>query len=162
MTELSSDTTRKIGPAYRATWYVFTTFVLVMIFLPQYLPMVDLPQHAGQLSIWLGWNDPTLEYQEVYQRGPLSPMLVGMTTAFLLAHVVSIELALKIVIAIAVLGIPLTVRPLLREAGGDPWWVFLSFPVGFGFPFSYGFINFCLGVPLALLLILFWRVGVAL
>ena len=114
--------------------------------------MVDLPQHAGQVSIGLNWDDPALQYQEHYRRGPLSPMVTGMTAAFLLAQVVSVELAFKVVIALSVLGIPFAMRVLLRELGGHPWWVFLSFPAGFGFAFSFGFVNFCLAVPLVLLL----------
>ena len=116
--------------------------------------MVDLPQHAGQVSIGLNWDDLALQYQDVYRRGPLSPMVIGMATAFLLAQVVSIELAFKVVIALAVLGIPFAMRLLLRELDGDPWWVFLSFPAGFGFAFSFGFVNFCLAVPLVLVLLL--------
>jgi hypothetical protein len=135
-------------------WSLCTALTIAVIFGPRYLPMVDLPQHAGQIAIWLDWNDPSLQYQHVYRQAPLPPAFVSTALAFALAHVVSVEVALKVVIAIAVLGIPFAVRLLVDEAGGNPWWAFLSFPIGFGFPFGFGFINFCLGVPVALLLVL--------
>jgi hypothetical protein len=116
--------------------------------------MVDLPQHAGQIAIWLDWNEPDLRYQDVYRQAPLPPAFVSTAIAFALAHVVSVELALKIVVAIAVLAVPFILRLLVREVSGNPWWGFLGFPVGFGFPFGFGFINFCLGVPAALFLVL--------
>ena len=154
MTRTASVLSKRGRQVYYATWGLFTLAVLALVFIPSYLPMVDLPQHAGQISIWLDWNDETLEYQEVYRRGPLSPMLVGMASVYLLAHIVSIELAFKFVIAVAILGLPLVVRGLVKEVGGNPWWVFVSFPVGFGFSFKFGFVSFCLGIPLALFLVL--------
>ena len=44
--------------AYWAAWSACTVLTLGVIFVPEYLPMVDLPQHAGQIAIWLDWNDP--------------------------------------------------------------------------------------------------------
>jgi hypothetical protein len=140
--------------AYWVAWSACTALTLGIIFVPKYLPMVDLPQHAGQIAIWLDWNDPRLHYQDVYRLAPLPPAFVSTALAFALAHFVSVELALKVVIATAILGLPFVMRLLVEEVGGNPWWVFLTFPVGFGFPFGFGLINFCLGVPVAVFLVL--------
>jgi len=145
------DSTHK---SYVALWWLCAAIASAIIFVPARLPMVDLPQHAGQIGIWLGWNDPDLAYQTIYRQASLPPAFVSTALAFALAHVVSVDAALKMVIAFAVLGVPLVMRLLIREVGGNPWWAFLSFPLGFGFPFGFGFINYCLGVPVALFLVL--------
>lgn len=139
---------------YWMLWSFCTALTLGVIFVPEYLPMVDLPQHAGQIAIWLDWNDPSLAYQRVFRLGPIPPAFVSTALAYALAHIVSVELALKIVIAAAILAVPLVLRLLVQEVGGNPWWPFLGFATAFGFPFGFGFINFCLGVPVALFLVL--------
>src|SRR5687767_802345 len=103
---------------YWALWSVCMAMALAVIFIPEYLPMVDLPQHAGQIAIWLDWNEPGLQYHEVYREGPLPPAFVSTALAFALAHIVSVELALKAVIAIAVLAVPFVMRLLVQEVGG--------------------------------------------
>jgi hypothetical protein len=139
---------------YWGLWALCTALTGAVILVPEYLPMVDLPQHAAQIAIWLDWNDPGLEYQQVYRRSPLSPAFVSTALVFALAHLVSVELALRIVIAATAITTPIVVRLLITEVGGNPWWAFLSFPIVFGFPFAFGFINFYLGIPAALFLVL--------
>ena len=55
---------------------------------------------------------------------------------------------------IPVIGIPLATRLLIREVRGNRWWVFAVFPGLFGFAFDWGFYNFLVGIPVALLLVL--------
>jgi hypothetical protein len=144
----------RAGANYWALWGLCTALAAALILVPEYLPMVDLPQHAAQVAIWLDWHDPDLGYSQVYRRGPLPPAFATTALCFALAHVMSVEMALRVVLAASAVAIPIVVRSLLTEVGGNPWWAFLSFPIGFGFPFGFGFVNFYLGVPVALLLIM--------
>ncbi len=140
--------------AYWAAWSACTVLTVGVIFVPSTYRWSICHSTPGQIAIWLDWNDPLLRYQDVYRLAPLPPAFVSTALAFALAHFVSVELALKMVIATAILGLPFAVRLLVEEVGGNPWWVFLTFPIGFGFPFGFGLINFCLGVPVAVFLVL--------
>jgi hypothetical protein len=146
-----SDKARMV---YWALWGLCTALTSAIILVPEYLPMVDLPQHAAQVAIWLDWNDPDLGYPLVYRLAPLPPAFGTTALSFALAHVMSVELALKVILTVTTVAIPIVMRFFVKEVGGNPWWAFLGFPIGFGFPFGFGFINFCLGVPVALFLVL--------
>lgn len=117
-----------------------------------YLPMVDLPQHAAQISIWTRWSDPTFGYPEIYTRNWFTPYLFAYLLTFALTPFMSVKAALTTVITAAVIGVPLATRALVRQVGGNQWWVFAVFPGLFGFAFDWGFFNFLAGIPIALLL----------
>lgn len=140
----------------RSFWWAFALCSLLGLFpiwLFPYLPMVDLPQHAAQLAIWRGLDQPGSLFANTFEVERSATNLL----AFLLAHWLSLALpivvALKIVISLAIIAIPLVVLGLVRSLRGDPWWVFSSLPLGFGCAFGWGFVNYLFAVPLALVLI---------
>ncbi|MEM7434121.1 MAG: hypothetical protein AAF436_03145 [Myxococcota bacterium] len=124
--------------------------LLVPLWSVDYLPMVDLPQHAAQIGIWTRWSDPAFGYQELYTRNWFTPYLFGYLLAYALTAVLSINAALTTVISAAVVGVPVATRFLLREVGANRWWVFAVFPGVYGFSFDWGFFNFLVGIPIAL------------
>ncbi len=126
---------------------------LLPLWLFDYLPMVDLPQHAAQIAIWQRWSTPAYPYSEQLAVNWSTPYLLGNALVFLVAQCVSVPVAFKVLISVAVLGIPLTTWLLLRESGGDPWWLFVCLPIGFSFNFYWGFVNYMVATPLALLFI---------
>ena len=113
--------------------------------------MADLPQHAAQISIWSRWNDPTFGYQEIYTRNWFTPYLFGYLLTVLLTPLMSVKAATTTVITAALIGVPIATRVLIREVDGNRWWVFSVFPGVFGFCFDWGFYNFLVGIPIALL-----------
>ena len=129
--------------------------VAVPLWTVEYLPMADLPQHAAQIAIWTRWSDPAFEYQEIYVRNWFTPYLFGYLVTFLLTPFMSVKAALTAVITAAVLGVPLATRFVIREVGGNRWWSFAAFPGVFGFAFDWGFFSFLVGIPLALVLLVF-------
>jgi hypothetical protein len=112
--------------------------------------MVDLPQHAAQVSIWRHWHDPAYGYPELFTVNWWTPYLLAYFLAYLLSWLMPVKAAFTVVVSAAILAVPLVVRLLLRETGGHPWWVFICFPVGFSYAFYWGFVNYMLAVPLAL------------
>lgn len=116
-------------------------------------PMVDLPQHAAQIAIWLNWDAPGYGYREHLAVNWWTPYLLGNALVFLLAHFMPVLAAFKVLISTAILAIPFITWFLLRESGGNPWWLFVCLPVGFSFNFYWGFVNYMVATPLALLFI---------
>ncbi len=115
--------------------------------------MVDLPEHAGQFAIWQSWEDPGT-YRDFFEINRLAPNVIGRTLVRWLSAVCPIDTAFRILISIALLATPLVAGAWLRRTGGNPWWALLCFPVGFGHAFFWGFVNFVIGIPAALLFLM--------
>lgn len=143
---------------YRFSWWLCCGLSLVLIWAFEFLPMVDLPQHVAQLTIWLRWHDPSFGYQEHLESTWTLPYLFANTLAYLLGLVLPPLVASKVLISAAILGFSVACRQLLRLTGGNPWWTFLVFPSAFAFSFFWGFFNFLVATPLVFLfLVTAWR-----
>ncbi len=140
---------------FSVSFWVCCALLAVPLWSVEYLPMADLPQHAAQISIWTRWSDPEFGYQRIYTQNWFTPYLFGYLLTFALTPFMTVKAALTTVITAAVVGIPLATRLLIREVGGNRWWVFAVFPGVFGFSFDWGFFNFVVGIPLTLVLLVF-------
>jgi hypothetical protein len=140
---------------WRGCYALCSVLLLAPLWLATYPPLVDAPQHAAQIAIAHGWSDASLGYAAEYELNWLTNSVVAYGLAYLLAFVLPVVTALKVVLSLALLAVPLVVDRLVRELDGDPWWVFVSFPIGYGYAFFWGFLNFVVAVPIGLLLVLF-------
>ena len=59
--------------------------------------------------------------------------------------------ALRAVVWLSVISYPLALVPVARVGRLDPFWALLGFPAAFSFPFWFGFVNFLLVTPPAIL-----------
>ncbi len=132
---------------------VCTAVALVLLGSVAYLPMVDLPQHAAQVTLWKLLAEPGSGYAETYDWNPFTPYLLVYAAGRLLAAVLPVALAMKLVVALVVLALPVSLLVLLRRTGGDRWWALLGFPLAFSFDFYWGLLSFMAAVPPALVLI---------
>jgi hypothetical protein len=126
---------------------------IALLWSVRYLPMVDLPQHTAQLSYWIHYDDPAFGFAEQLRINWFSPYLLGYALARAAALVLPVAAALKLVITLSILALPLAMDRLLRYAGGDRWWALLGFPLGLGFAFQWGFFNWMVALPLFLWLL---------
>ncbi len=113
--------------------------------------MVDLPQHAAQVSIWTHFGDPRWGFERQFFLDFGSPYLFGYAVARLLASWMDVVLALKVTVILAVLALPFSLRRLFRRTGADEWWSLIGFPLAFGVVFYWGFLNFLASVPIFVL-----------
>jgi hypothetical protein len=140
---------------FSISFWVCCALLAVPLWSVEYLPMADLPQHAAQIAIWTRWSDPEFGYQQIYIQNWFTPYLLGYLLTFALTPFLSVKAALTTIITAAVVGVPLATRFLVRETGGNRWWVFAVFPSVFGFAFDWGFFSFLVGVPVAMVLLVF-------
>jgi hypothetical protein len=132
----------------------FCSFLLVApLWVTDLLPLADAPQHAALLAIGVHWPDQGFPYSRYFEVNWIANSLAPYAVSYLLAQAFSALVALKLVLTIALLGIPLATTRLVKTVNGDPWWVFTSFPVAYGYAFIWGFVPFVLAVPLGLLLV---------
>jgi hypothetical protein len=120
------------------------------LWIGSYLPMVDMPQHAAQITALreiLGGNEM---FTRVFEINWFTPYLLGYLLLAALATVMPITVATQLVITVSVLALPLATGRLLRAAGADERWKWLAIPCSFGFAFYWGFLSFIVAAPLAL------------
>lgn len=116
----------------------------------RHLPLQDLPQHLAAISVLRrllfsgsldGYFEATLsrtQYLLVYALGvPLSALL-------------GVAVAGKLLVTLTVVSLPYALRFLLRRMGRDERLATLSWPLLWNPQMLLGFLNFLLGVPIAL------------
>lgn len=127
---------------------------------PQIPPLLDLPGHMGRYRVALGiGSSPWLAHYYSYDWWLLGNGAVDLLI-LPVAWLVGLELAVKLV----VMAIPpLTIAAMLFVAraahGRIPAPSLFALPLAYAAPFQFGFVNFALGMALALLVIGFWLRG---
>lgn len=121
---------------------------LLVLWTPKYLPLTDLPQHVAQIAIWKHLDEPAYGFREVFEVQLATPYLLASALARLLAEVFPALVSVKLVLTLAVLGLPLSLWRLLRATGGDPFWALAGFPLAFGYAFLWGFFSYVVAIPL--------------
>jgi hypothetical protein len=121
---------------------------LGLLWIPKYLPLCDLPQHAAQIAIWKHIDDPAYGFGDVFELQYFTPYLLGYGLARLFAELFSVLVAMKLVLTLTVLGLPWSLRRLLEVTGGDRWWALAGFPAAFGYSFLWGFFSYIVALPL--------------
>jgi hypothetical protein len=116
----------------------------------RHVPLQDLPQHMAAIA--------------VLRELPFSPTLGEYFTAtlsrtqYLLVYVLGVPLSwvfgveggAKLLAALTVVAIPYSLRFVLRRTGGDERMAALAWPLVWNPQMMLGFLNFLLGIPLAL------------
>jgi hypothetical protein len=128
------------------------------VWLPHYPPMVDLPQHAAQVALLLNLDKPGFPFSELFHLNLFTPYLLGYGLIAAFTPVLGIVAACKLIIWLALAAFAISTRLLLREAGADPYWSWLVFPVLYGFTYQWGLLIFLIAAPIGLaFLTLVWR-----
>jgi hypothetical protein len=133
-------------------WPVFVACAamsLVPLWAVKYVPMVDLPQHAAQISIWKNLNDPNYGFAPYFELHYFTPYLVTYALARVLAEWTSVLVALKVATSLSVLGLPASLVLFFGRANVSRWWALLGFSLAFGFSFDWGFLSFMMGIAIA-------------
>jgi hypothetical protein len=132
-------------------WWVYgcaAVLSLACLWTVKYLPMTDLAQHAAQVSIARNLHDPAFGFEGYFELHWFTPYAFGTALALLFSSFFGVLTSLKIVLSLAVLAFPLSLRSLLRETDGDPWWALSGFLAFFGFSFYWGFFSYLVALPL--------------
>jgi hypothetical protein len=111
--------------------------------------MIDLPQHAAQISIWKHFDDPCYRFDQTFEFNWFTPYLFGYVLVRAAAGVLPVDAAFRLVLYLATIALPLAIRFLLRRTGADGWLSLLGFPLAFGFTFYWGFVNYVIAIPVA-------------
>jgi hypothetical protein len=118
------------------------------------LPMVDLPQHAAQIAALreIAAGNPT--FTQLFEINWFTPYLFGYLLLYLVSMVLPVTVATQLLVSCAIVAVPLLTGPMLRAAGADERWKWLTIPASFSFAFYWGFLSFMVSFPIALLFLL--------
>ncbi len=171
-TQTSDWTTRPVAFAWldapTAIACALSLLLLVAFWVTPFLPMVDLPQHAAQLSIWVHQGDALFAEPGRFLVNWRTPYLGAYLVARVLAVGLGVLPALKLVIWGSVVAHWCAFGRVAVKLGYSPWLALLGLPLALGYGFQWGFISFIGAVPLGLFAIYFalghragptWRTG---
>ncbi len=134
----------RVGPALLGALWVLPLFAV------RYLPMVDYPQQLAAASILRFFGDPARALRSTFEVVLLRPQGLFEMIAAGLGFVVPIEAAGKIVVALALLAVPLAVAGLCRRTGRPEWYALLALGATYNTAFTWGFVDNLLAYPLVL------------
>jgi hypothetical protein len=121
------------------------------LFHTAYAPIEDLPQHLAAIRILHDFDDPALGFARYFEIDLLrTQYLAYYLLVDLLAYVTNVERANELVVAGAIIALPLSARSLLRALGKDERLALLCFPLTYNAHLVLGFFNFLLAIPLSL------------
>lgn len=133
---------------------VLGALVVRPLWLCEYPPLTDLPQHALATSVIAHLHDPAMRYDEVYAVDLFGrPTAAFYLVAAGLTEVLPLRAAVKGAVAVAMLSVPLGLFLLLAASRKDPALAVLGIVPLFGTLLHWGFVNYLLaaGVYLATL-----------
>jgi hypothetical protein len=111
-----------------------------------YPPMTDLAFHEGAIGVLRHFGDATLFPPGLYVRNLGEPNQLFHMLGWALSYVVSTRWAVKLVVAGAVVAIPVTAGRLARHVGSSPVAALLVAPMALGWLFSWGLVANLLGL----------------
>ena len=146
MTDISLDNPR--------LFYAAIALCVAPLWVVDYLPMVDLPQHLAQVAAMRELVAQNPSFEALFTVNWFTPYVLAYAVLYGLSAIVGIPLAAKLVLTLAIAATPLAVGALLREVGASARLRWLAIPGALGFAFYWGLFSFVCALPLALLLVL--------
>ena len=134
-------------PLFVAAFAILWICALVPLWVPRFLPLLDMPDHLDAIAIWHRYHNDSWGYSKYYQLNliPL-PYWGYFLPVHLLSYLMPIEIANKVYLSAYALLLPVSTAVLARQMGRSHWLALFSFPLVFNMNFSYGFITFCAGL----------------
>lgn len=129
------------------------TLSVVPLWIPEFLPLVDVPQHAAQVaSLHELWSSNPL-FNDMLMVNWFTPYIGGYLVAYAVSLIFPVVTSIKIVVSTAAIGLPIVTGLLLRAVGADERLKWLAIPGSYSFALYWGFLVYLVAVPIALLLV---------
>jgi hypothetical protein len=111
-----------------------------------YPPMTDLPFHEAAIGLLRHLHDPTMVPPGLYRLNIGEPNQLFHLSGWGLSYLVSTRWAAKLVVAAAVVAIPVCAARFARSVGASPLAALVVTPMALGWLFSWGLIANLLGL----------------
>lgn len=118
-----------------------------ILFIADFPPMVDLPQHAAQIVMIKAMLSGQFAFANLFELQVLTPYWLGYSIVLALSCLVDTVLAIKLTVALAMAAFPISADRFLRAQNGYAGWSWLFIPTAYGFAFEWGLLNFLIAIP---------------
>lgn len=119
------------------------------LWLTQHPPIQDWPQHLAAIRVLHSFSDPAFGFERFFVLDVgRTQYLTVYFAAHVLAYLVGVAAALKLVASVALAALPLAIAALARELGRSPSAGLLALPLTYSAHLILGFVNFVLALPL--------------
>ena len=136
---------------YRWAFLVLSAACVWPLFYVRYAPIEDMPQHLAAVRVLHDFHDPAWGFTRYFELHLARTQYLAYYLAVdLVAYVVPLELANKLLIAAAMIGVPLGARSLRKALGKDGSLSLLLFPLAYNAHLILGFFNFIAAIALSL------------
>lgn len=139
--------------ASRALLIVTVIYASGLVWIAPHPPMVDLPQHAGQVAVLRDIVLGTSAWGGL-RMNLLTPYLTGYGLAVPLSMVIPVSASLKLILTLAYLSFFAACVTIRKHLDGDERLDWLFVPGFFGLAWKWGFFTFLVAAPLGLVFIL--------
>lgn len=126
---------------------VVVVIAICFLWIPEYLPMIDLPQHAAQVSLFVELIKGQSSFSDIVEINYLTPYWIGYGPLALLTCFFDISVAVKLFASIVLVAFYSSVRQFFESINTPPQLAILTLPSFFGFSFEWGFLTFIAAVP---------------
>ena len=146
----------------RSLFFAIALVMVVPLWVGDYPPIQDFPQHAAAIRVLTDFSDPALRFSEYFELSlGQTQYLAYYGVAVILAKVFGVIVGQRLLLSLALIGIAVSVRTLLRTLNRDPGspdpdsttasgsLAFLVFPLLWNAHTVLGFVNFIAAIPLA-------------
>ncbi|AZS52109.1 hypothetical protein DM558_15600 [Entomomonas moraniae] len=153
-----SNFSDKMAKIERVVFYLIVIFIALLLSTSNFLPMIDLPQHAGQVSTLKSFllNETSAPWFDDIELNYLTTYWTAYGMAALLSLVFPINYAVNTVVGLTFLSFIISFSILRRMMSSKNTnildWVLL--PSFFGFAYTWGFLTFLLAIPVGVLLVI--------
>ena len=134
----AEDATSAVGERWIA--WVGGALVAAPVLLAPYPPMTDFPHHEALVALLRYFGDASLWPPGLYVRNLGQPNQLFHMLAWALSFVVPIVWACKLVVAAALVAIPVSAARLAKHLGATAWTSLALAPIALGWLFYWGFV----------------------
>lgn len=130
---------------------------LVLMFIGNYLPMNDLPQHAAQVSTFNDLIKGESSWSEMVDYNWFTPYLTCYGLWFIFYQFFEIVTASKIIVTFTFILYVISFVSLRKSYKAEKIIDWVCIPSFFGFAYYYGFVTFLMSVPIGIFYFVIFR-----
>jgi len=134
----------------RVLFVLTVAYAGAVFWLAHYPPMIDLPQHAGQIAALRELLLGTSPWGDVLRINLYTPYLIGYGLGLLLSFFMPVTAALKLLLSASCYAFVAMCIALRARFGADERLDWLFIPSFFGLAYKWGFLTFLVAAPVGL------------
>ncbi len=125
----------------------------VPIWVTTYPPLVDIPQHAAQISLIKNYLSDDFHFRSLFNFNAFSAYWGGYALTLFWTLWFDIVTAIKLSLTISLIATPLSCAFFRRQAQAPTEFDWLFLPIVYGFAYQWGFLNFLIALPVGITLL---------